>query len=87
MVLIQQTEERPECALTKHVISALGRVTGNVSESPHGLFADIDDWRVEKLDEDGHRACFNHDLSVIRSTGSNVCQSPGSFKLSELRRS
>ena len=79
VVLGQEREQRVERARLENVVSALGRVTGNVSERPHAivsrvrngigrslrLFPDIEDVGGEELDEEGDGAMGDDDLGVL----------------------
>jgi hypothetical protein len=45
------------------------------------LFSDVEDGGREEFDEDGNGSRFDDDLSVFRSTRSDVGESPGGFEL------
>jgi len=69
-------------------ISAFGRITSNVSESPDTiisrvvqhrkylrLLTDVKDLRRQESDKVGDGTCLNNYLSVVACTGCNVCLS------------
>jgi hypothetical protein len=82
VILVEKAEERSESALLKDIVSAFWTVAGNVSESPDGLFSNIQYRRRKEFDEDGHRASLDDDLRVVRCSGSDVGERPCSFELS-----
>ena len=42
VILAQQRQKRPQGTLLENVISANGAITGDISQSPNSLFADIE---------------------------------------------
>jgi len=79
--LIEKGKERTESLLLENVITAFRRISCDVSEGPNSLFSDVEDGRREEFDEDWDGSRFNNDLSVFRSTRSDVGESPGGFEL------
>jgi hypothetical protein len=51
VVLVQEHQKRLKCTTVKDVVTALGRVAGNVSECPNGLLANVEHGRRQKLNE------------------------------------
>jgi len=86
VVLVQQGEERRESSLLEDVVSALGRVSGDVSERPDGLLPDVEDGRGEELDEERDGVGVNDDLGVIRGSRGDVGESPGGLELAKRGR-
>lgn len=78
VLLAEESEQGPESTLLENVVAAFGAVTGDIAKGPDGLFADIENRRAEQIDELGDGAGLDNSLS---DSTSNVCQSPGSFKL------
>ena len=81
VVLVQQGEERRKSSLLEDVVSALGRVSGDISERPDGLLPDVENGRGEELDEERDGVGVNDDLGVIRGSRSDVGESPGGLEL------
>lgn len=81
MVLVEELEKGLESTLRKNVVTALGRVTGNVTESPDGLLADVKDGRREEENEEGDGTGGDDDLGVLRGTRGNVGKSPSGLEL------
>lgn len=42
MMFTQESQERSQGSLLEDIVSALGTVTGDISECPHGLLANIE---------------------------------------------
>jgi hypothetical protein len=79
--LVEEGEKGTKGALLEDVVTALGRVTGDVTESPNCLLTDIENGGGEKLDEDGDGARLDDDLGVLGGAGRDVGQSPSCLKL------
>jgi hypothetical protein len=81
VVLVEELEKGAESLLAEDKVTALGRVTSNVTESPDSLLADIDNTRSEESNEVGDGAGGDDDLGVLRGARSNVSKSPGGLEL------
>ena len=73
VILAQKPQKRPQGALLKNVISANRAVTRDVSQSPNGLFADIEDRGREQPDELWDGIGIDDHLGVVSGSGSNIC--------------
>lgn len=83
VVLVEQRDEGLHSTGAEDKVTALGAVTGDVTECPDGLLADIVNRGRQKLNEDGDSAFVDDDLSVVRGTGSNVRERPCGLELFE----
>jgi hypothetical protein len=81
--IVDQVQQRTESAGAKNEVAALGAVTGNVSEGPDGLFADVRLVAAEELDENGDGTGLDDDLGLLGGAGGNVGQGPGSLELNQ----
>ena len=81
VVFTKQLQESLHTAMLQDKVTALGRVTGNVTQGPHGLLTYIQHWRKKEVNENRHGAAVDDHLRVLRGTRSNVGKSPSSFKL------
>lgn len=77
-------DERLESVALENVISALRGVTGNVTESPHGLLSHIGLGRVQEVHKQRHSSGINHNLGLFAGTGSDVGQSPCGLELQQV---
>lgn len=81
MVLAQKCQKRPQGTLLKDVISANWTVTGDIAQSPNGLFADIENGGREQPDELRDGVGVDDHLGVVSGSGSNIRQGPRGFEL------
>jgi hypothetical protein len=81
VLLAQQSEQRPQCTLSKNVVPALRAVARNISEGPHSLFTDIEGRRGQKVDEFWNGLCPNDNLGVLSCPRRNIGESPRRFEL------
>ena len=72
MVLAQKRQKWPQGTLLKDVISANWTVTGDIAQSPNGLFADIENGGREQSDELWDGVGVDNYLSVMSGSGGNV---------------
>lgn len=79
--LDEVVEEWFHDAMVQHVVTAARRVSSDVTESPHGLLANVVRRRGQEFLEDGDGTSFNDNLGLIGRTRGNVGKSPSSFKL------
>lgn len=79
----KQSQQRLQGAAAQDVVAALWAVTGNVSEGPHSLLADIGLWAGEELDKDGDGAGLDNNLGLCSTTGGDVGEGPGGLELDE----
>lgn len=81
MVLAQEGEQRWKGALLEDEISALWRITSNVSQRPNSLLTDVEDGRGEELDKERDGARVDDDLGVVRGSRGDVGEGPGGLEL------
>jgi hypothetical protein len=67
--------------LAENIVTARRGVSGNVTQSPDGLLADIWLRAAQELDEDWYRARLDNHLCLLSTTAGNVCERPCCLKL------
>jgi len=72
VVLAQKRQKRPQGTLLKNVISANWTITGDITQCPNRLFADIEDGGREQPDELWDGVGVDNHLSVVSGSGSNI---------------
>lgn len=65
----------------KNVVSALGTISGNVSQGPNGLLANIESRRREQIDEFRNSLRADDDLRMFSRPRSDVGECPSGFEL------
>lgn len=83
MVFAKEAQQWPESTLLEDIVSALRTITRNITQCPYSLLADIQHGGGKKFDELRHGIGLDHYLSVFLGARCDVCQSPGSLKLSK----
>ena len=81
VVFAEEGQQGTEGTLLEDVVPALRAVTSDVTQSPDGLFPDIEDWRREELNELWNSLGTDNDLSVLRGARGNVGKRPRGFEL------
>ena len=72
VILAQKRQKRPQGTLLENVISANWAVTGDISQSPNGLLADIENGGGEQPDELRDGVGVDDHLGVVSGSGSNI---------------
>lgn len=67
--------------MLEYVVTTLGAITSDISESPDGLLSNIKYRRRQEVDKLGHGMRVDDDLGMVCCSRSNVGQGPGSFEL------
>mmetsp|Transcript_5742 Transcript_5742/g.11447 ORF Transcript_5742/g.11447 Transcript_5742/m.11447 type:complete len:512 (-) Transcript_5742:106-1641(-) len=80
-VLLQLMQEWGHGTGLQHQITAGRRVTGNVSQGPDGLFADVVVGARQETDKNRDGTNFNDNLGMFRGSTGNVGQSPSRLEL------
>mmetsp|Transcript_2250 Transcript_2250/g.3525 ORF Transcript_2250/g.3525 Transcript_2250/m.3525 type:complete len:493 (-) Transcript_2250:130-1608(-) len=80
-ILMQLLKQWCHSSCLKDQVTTWWRISGNVTQSPHGLFSDIVIGREQEAYKDRDRTHFHNNLGVFAGSRSNICKSPRGFKL------
>lgn len=81
VVFAEQGQQGTESTLLENVIPALGAITSDVTQSPNGLFPNIEHWGREQLDEFRNGLGADNDLSVLSGTRGDIGERPRGLEL------
>lgn len=84
VIFAEEIEEGFECSLLEDIVTALGRVTSDIAQSPNGLLPNIDHRRRQQVDEFWDCTSIDDDLGVLSGTRCDVGQCPSRLKLSAM---
>jgi hypothetical protein len=83
VVFAEEAQQRPESTLLEDIVPTLRTITCDITQCPHSLLADIQYRGRKEFDKFGYCISLDDHLSVFLSAGCDICQSPGSLKLSK----